>query len=101
MYLSYRTDVSDMRPSSSYNFPRTYFPMRPQTPAPFKGEHKIYPLTMLFTSNYKLPADVDRCNLEKHLGAADFELALGMSKEDFYSLPIWKRNNLKRRVRLF
>ncbi len=75
--------------------------MRPQTPLPFTGEHKTYPLHTLFTSNYKMPTDIDRCNLEKHLSDADFELAFGMPRDEFYELPIWRRNNLKKRVKLF
>ena len=64
-------------------------------------DHKIYPLHLLFTSNYKMPPDVDRCNLEKHLADADFEMAFNMNKDEFYSLPLWRRNDLKRRIRLF
>ena len=56
---------------------------------------------MLFTNNYKLPPDLDRCSLEKHLSDADFEMAFNMARDDFYRLPIWKRNDLKKRVRLF
>lgn len=64
-------------------------------------DYKTYPLHLLFTSNYKLPPDVDRCNLEKHLADADFEMAFNMNRDEFYSLPLWRRNDLKRRVRLF
>ncbi len=56
---------------------------------------------MLFTTNYKLPTDLDRCNLEKHLSDADFELAFGCNQEEFYRMPLWKRNNMKKRVKLF
>jgi len=64
-------------------------------------EHKIYPVHLLFTSNYKLPPDVDRCNLEKHLNDEDFEMVFQMSSDEFYSMPLWRRNDFKRRVRLF
>ena len=67
----------------------------------FTGEHKVYPLHVLFTNNYKLPPDLDRCALEKHLSDADFEMAFNMTRGDFYRLPTWKRNDLKKRVRLF
>ena len=67
----------------------------------FAGEHKVYPLHVIFTTNYKLPPDLDRCNLEKHLSDADFEMAFNVSRDDFYRMPIWKRNDLKKRVRLF
>ena len=56
---------------------------------------------MLFTSNYKLPPDIDRCNLDKHLNDADFQMAFHMRKEEFYAMPLWKRNDMKRRVKLF
>ena len=42
-----------------------------------------------------------RCNLEKHLNYGDFKTAFNMSKDTFYSLPPWKRNDLKRRAKLF
>ena len=52
------------------------------------------------SSPFPVP-DVDRCNLEKHLSDADFEMAFNVNRDEFYSLPLWKRNDLKRRVRLF
>jgi hypothetical protein len=33
----------------------------------------VYPLHLLLTTNYRLPADVDRNNLERHLTDADFD----------------------------
>ena len=33
----------------------------------------VYPLHLLLTTNYRLPIDVDRNNLEKHLTDADFD----------------------------
>ena len=61
----------------------------------------VYPLHLLFTTNYRLPGDVDRCNLEKHLSDAEFDMVFRMSREDFYLLPYWKRCDLKRRYYLF
>ena len=61
----------------------------------------VYPLHLLFTTNYRLPGDVDRCNLEKHLSDADFDLVFRVSREDFYKLPYWKRCDLKRKYHLF
>ena len=61
----------------------------------------IYPLHLLFTTNYRLPGDVDRCNLEKHLSDAEFDMVFRMAREDFYKLPYWKRCDLKRRYHLF
>ena len=61
----------------------------------------IYPLHLLFTTNYRLPGDVDRINLEKHLSDADFDMVFRLSREDFYRLPYWKRCDLKRKYHLF
>ncbi|KAK9722851.1 LIM domain [Popillia japonica] len=62
---------------------------------------KIYPYHLLLTSNYRLPADVDRINLERHLSDADFETIFMCGRTDFYRLPQWRRNELKKRARLF
>ena len=35
----------------------------------------IYPLHLLYTTNYRLPGDVDRSNLERHMADADFEVS--------------------------
>jgi len=44
---------------------------------------------------------VDRCNLERHLNDTDFELVFELPRSDFYRLPLWKRSDLKKRVKLF
>lgn len=62
---------------------------------------KIYPIHLLLTSNYRLPNDVDRCNLERHLSDADFEMVFEVNRADFYRLPQWRRSDLKKRVKLF
>ncbi|CRL05885.1 CLUMA_CG019116, isoform B [Clunio marinus] len=62
---------------------------------------KIYPYHLLLITNYRLPADVDRCNLERHLSDAEFEAVCGCARAEFYRLPQWRRNELKRRARLF
>lgn len=62
---------------------------------------KIYPAHLLFTSNYRLPADVDRCQLERHLSDVEFEAIFQLTRSEFYRIPIWKRNELKKRCRLF
>lgn len=115
---SFRTDMTDqmaggfIRGSSTYShgfYPgtsRSLFNSGRDTPTSaipgaFSGEYKIYPLHMLFTNNYKIPPDVDRCNLEKHLSDADFAMAFNMPREDFYRLPKWRRNDLKKRLKLF
>uniref|UniRef100_A0A0N5CWT8 Actin-binding lim zn-finger protein limatin involved in axon guidance n=1 Tax=Thelazia callipaeda TaxID=103827 RepID=A0A0N5CWT8_THECL len=62
---------------------------------------KIYPLSVLHTSNKKLPDDVDRAHLERHLNREQFEETFSMSPIEFYKLPEWKRINLKRKAKLF
>ena len=103
---SSRTDFSSdfMRSSNTYTHGFKSGGMRAATPlsgGTVMTEHKIYPVHLLFTSNYKLPPDIDRCNLEKHLSDSDFEMVFNMSRDDFYAMPLWRRNDYKRRVRLF
>ncbi|XP_011312350.1 actin-binding LIM protein 2 isoform X4 [Fopius arisanus] len=62
---------------------------------------KLYPYHLLIITNYRLPADADRCNLERHLSDAEFEAVLQYSRAEFYRLPQWRRNEIKRRARLF
>jgi hypothetical protein len=106
--VSGRTDFSNdfMRGSNTYShgFRQGGGGMRAPTPlgaGTVMTEHKIYPLHLLFSTNYKLPPDIDRCNLEKHLSDSDFEMVFNMSRDDFYAMPLWRRNDYKRRVRLF
>ncbi|XP_031351586.1 actin-binding LIM protein 3 isoform X2 [Photinus pyralis] len=62
---------------------------------------KIYPYHLLMITNYRLPADVDRCNLERHLSDKEFEDIFQCTRNDFYRIPQWRRNEIKRRARLF
>ncbi|GIY08705.1 actin-binding LIM protein 3 [Caerostris darwini] len=62
---------------------------------------KLYPYHLLITSNYRLPPDVDRCHLERHLSNEEFQALFHLTRLQFYRLPEWKRNDLKRRARLF
>ncbi|CAH2984827.1 unnamed protein product [Chilo suppressalis] len=62
---------------------------------------KLYPYHLLLITNYRLPPDVDRLNLERHLSDAEFEAILQTGRQEFYRLPQWRRNELKRRARLF
>jgi actin-binding LIM protein len=39
--------------------------------------------------------------LQRHLSDAEFEAILQVGRQDFYRLPQWRRNELKRRARLF
>ncbi|XP_066277151.1 actin-binding LIM protein 2-like isoform X7 [Branchiostoma lanceolatum] len=68
---------------------------------PDMGPPKIYPVVELLTTNYKLPPDVDRSKLEKHMSDADFEAVFHMTREEFSSLAAWRRTELKKRAHLF
>lgn len=59
------------------------------------------PYEMLVTTNKRLPDNVDRCNLERHLSETEFLEVLKCSRMDFYSLPLWKRNDIKRKGLIF
>ncbi|XP_038064398.1 actin-binding LIM protein 3-like isoform X2 [Patiria miniata] len=61
----------------------------------------MYPLGTLVTTNYRLPKDVDRNNLELHLSAEDFFRAFQMPYEDYFMLPRWRQVELKKRSLLF
>lgn len=62
---------------------------------------KLYPYHLLMTSNYRLPVDVDRCHLERHLSNEEFQAIFHMTRLEFYRLPEWRRNDLKKRAKLF
>lgn len=67
-------------------------------------EYKIYPYDALIVTNrirVKLPKDVDRTRLERHLSPEDFQEVFGMSVEEFDRLALWKRNDLKKKALLF
>lgn len=66
-----------------------------------EGPPKLYPYHLLATSNYRLPPGVDRCHLERHLSNEEFQYIFHCDRLDFYRLPEWKRNELKRRAKLF
>jgi len=62
----------------------------------------VYPLHLLYTTNYRLPGDVDRANLERHMTDKDFDLVFkGMSRSEFYQLPYWNRCEIKKKANLF
>ncbi|XP_061619736.1 actin-binding LIM protein 2 [Phyllopteryx taeniolatus] len=67
-------------------------------------EYKVYPYEILAVTNrvkVKLPRDVDRTRLERHLSPDDFRKVFGMTLDHFDRLALWKRNDLKKRARLF
>uniref|UniRef100_A0A2K5CE07 Actin-binding LIM protein 2 n=1 Tax=Aotus nancymaae TaxID=37293 RepID=A0A2K5CE07_AOTNA len=64
----------------------------------------IYPYDTLIVTNrirVKLPKDVDRTRLERHLSPEEFQEVFGMSMEEFDRLALWKRNDLKKKALLF
>ncbi|KAF7662515.1 hypothetical protein LDENG_00233750 [Lucifuga dentata] len=67
-------------------------------------EYKIYPYEALMVSvrgQQGLPSDVDRARLERHLSPEEFYRVFGMSMSAFDRLAQWKKNELKKQVRLF
>uniref|UniRef100_U3ER19 Actin-binding LIM protein 2 n=1 Tax=Callithrix jacchus TaxID=9483 RepID=U3ER19_CALJA len=70
----------------------------------FHAQYKIYPYDTLIVTNrirVKLPKDVDRTRLERHLSTEEFQEVFGMSMEEFDRLALWKRNDLKKKALLF
>uniref|UniRef100_A0A8C6WUD6 Actin binding LIM protein 1a n=1 Tax=Neogobius melanostomus TaxID=47308 RepID=A0A8C6WUD6_9GOBI len=67
-------------------------------------EPKVYPYEMLIISSRgraKLPRDVDRTRLERHLAPETFFDIFGMVIQEFDRLPLWKRNDMKKKAKLF
>ncbi|XP_035290498.1 actin-binding LIM protein 3-like isoform X1 [Anguilla anguilla] len=67
-------------------------------------EYKIYPYEQLVVTTrgrIRLPNDVDRTRLERHLSPEEFGQVFGMTIADFDRLALWKRNELKKQARLF
>uniref|UniRef100_A0AAQ5ZQH3 Actin binding LIM protein family, member 3 n=1 Tax=Amphiprion ocellaris TaxID=80972 RepID=A0AAQ5ZQH3_AMPOC len=65
---------------------------------------QIYPYESLIVTTRgrnRLPKDVDRARLERHLSPEEFVQVFGMTMEDFDRLALWKRNELKKQARLF
>uniref|UniRef100_A0A3B3U0M5 Actin binding LIM protein family, member 3 n=1 Tax=Poecilia latipinna TaxID=48699 RepID=A0A3B3U0M5_9TELE len=65
---------------------------------------QVYPYESLIVTTRgrnKLPKDVDRARLERHLSPEEFVQVFGMTVEDFDRLALWKRNELKKQARLF
>ncbi|XP_060651600.1 LOW QUALITY PROTEIN: uncharacterized protein LOC132788284 [Drosophila nasuta] len=58
-----------------------------------------YPLEVLKAR--PLPEGVEPTRLELYLSSDDFQLALGMSREEFEQLPVWKQTKLKKERGLF
>ncbi|KAK5848726.1 hypothetical protein PBY51_006318 [Eleginops maclovinus] len=67
-------------------------------------EYKIYPYEVLAVTHrvkVKLPRDVDRTRLERHLSPEDFRQVFCMTLQQFDRLALWKKTDLKKKARLF
>ncbi|XP_073777639.1 actin-binding LIM protein 3 isoform X6 [Danio rerio] len=67
-----------------------------------RGE--VYPYEALLVTTRgrnRLPKDVDRARLERHLSAEEFYQVFGMTMVEFDRLALWKRNEMKKQARLF
>ncbi|XP_061914586.1 actin-binding LIM protein 1a isoform X9 [Entelurus aequoreus] len=68
------------------------------------GLHRVYPYEMLMITSRgraRLPRDVDRTRLERHLAPETFFDIFGMEIQEFDRLPLWKRNDMKKKAKLF
>uniref|UniRef100_A0A6Q2WUU3 Uncharacterized protein n=1 Tax=Esox lucius TaxID=8010 RepID=A0A6Q2WUU3_ESOLU len=79
---------------------------RPQSADYFQydSSNAIYPydtLVVTIRGRHQLPNDVDRARLERHLSPEEFYRVFRMTMADFERLAPWKRNELKKQVRLF
>ncbi|XP_041738289.1 actin-binding LIM protein 2 isoform X8 [Coregonus clupeaformis] len=67
-------------------------------------EYKVYPYEVLSVTHrvrVKLPRDVDRTRLERHLSPEDFHHVFGMTLDQFDRMALWKKNDMKKKARLF
>ncbi|XP_070405684.1 actin-binding LIM protein 2 isoform X14 [Nothobranchius furzeri] len=67
-------------------------------------EYKVYPYEVLAVTHrakVKLPRDVDRTRLERHLSPEEFHQVFGMTLDQFDRLALWKKNDMKKKARLF
>ncbi|KAG9488558.1 hypothetical protein GDO78_004875 [Eleutherodactylus coqui] len=65
---------------------------------------KVFPYEMLIVTNrgrQKLPPGVDKTQLEKYLSPEDFQRLFCMTLDEFVKMPLWRRNELKRKLLLF
>uniref|UniRef100_A0A8C9U128 Actin binding LIM protein family member 3 n=1 Tax=Scleropages formosus TaxID=113540 RepID=A0A8C9U128_SCLFO len=79
---------------------------RPQSADYFQYDsgNAIYPYETLIVTTRgrnRLPKDVDRARLERHLSPEEFYQVFAMTMTDFDRLALWKRNELKKQARLF
>uniref|UniRef100_A0A6Q2ZKU0 Actin binding LIM protein 1b n=1 Tax=Esox lucius TaxID=8010 RepID=A0A6Q2ZKU0_ESOLU len=65
---------------------------------------QVFPYELLTITNRgraKFPRDVDRTRLERHLAPELFFDIFGMEIQEFDRLPLWKRNDMKKKAKLF
>uniref|UniRef100_A0A2K5L728 Actin binding LIM protein family member 3 n=1 Tax=Cercocebus atys TaxID=9531 RepID=A0A2K5L728_CERAT len=70
----------------------------------YDSMNAIYPYELLLVTTRgrnRLPKDVDRTRLERHLSQEEFYQVFGMTISEFDRLALWKRNELKKQARLF
>ncbi|KAM7370916.1 hypothetical protein PAMP_010426 [Pampus punctatissimus] len=68
------------------------------------GLNPVYPYEILTVTNrgrVKLPREVDRTRLERHLSPDSFFEIFAMEIQEFDRLPLWKRNDMKKKANLF
>ncbi|KAI6066457.1 Actin-binding LIM protein 1 isoform X1 [Aix galericulata] len=67
-------------------------------------DFQIFPYEMLMVTNRgrnKILKDVDRTRLERHLAPEVFQEIFGMTIQEFDKLPLWRRNDMKKKAKLF
>uniref|UniRef100_A0A674BH61 Actin-binding LIM protein 2 n=1 Tax=Salmo trutta TaxID=8032 RepID=A0A674BH61_SALTR len=65
---------------------------------------QVYPYEVLAVTHrvrVKLPRDVDRTRLERHLSPEDFQHVFRMTLDQFDRMALWKKNDMKKKARLF
>ncbi|NXD66230.1 ABLM1 protein, partial [Eolophus roseicapillus] len=69
-----------------------------------KASADIFPYEILMVTNRgrnKILKDVDRTRLERHLAPEVFQEIFGMTIQEFDKLPLWRRNDMKKKAKLF
>ncbi|NXK81627.1 ABLM1 protein, partial [Amazona guildingii] len=69
-----------------------------------KASADIFPYEILMVTNRgrnKILKDVDRTRLERHLAPEAFQEIFGMTIQEFDKLPLWRRNDMKKKAKLF
>uniref|UniRef100_W5KIT2 Actin binding LIM protein family, member 3 n=1 Tax=Astyanax mexicanus TaxID=7994 RepID=W5KIT2_ASTMX len=70
----------------------------------YDSSNAVYPYEALIVTTRgrnRLPKDVDRARLERHLSPEEFYQVFGMTMAEFDRLALWKRNEMKKQARLF